>query len=234
MPNAFTLTVCTSQGDAIPVHAVRKRVKNINLRVRPDGTVHLSAPLRASDARIEDFLARHASWIASHVKRARAKAAASPSGKAGVPGAARPQNIALWGTALPCPEVLGTSVHDLTDEELARRILAFHKQAVEDALPPIVRELEAAMGVHAERWTVRSMTTRWGSCTPKRRTIRIAAQLAAWPPECLQMVVAHELVHLMEPSHNARFHMLLDIYCPNNREATRRLKEPAADGLKST
>ncbi len=234
MPNAFTLIVRTPAGDEIPVHVVRKRVKNINLRVRPDGSVRLSAPLRASDARIDDFLARHASWLASHVERARAKAAASPSGDAGAQGATRPESIALWGKALPCSEVLGTGTDDLSDEELIGRIQAFHKQTVEDALPAIVRELEAAMDVHAERWTVRSMTTRWGSCTPKRKTIRIALQLAAWPPECLQMVVAHELVHLMEPSHNARFHMLLDTYCPDNRAATQRLKRPAADGLKST
>ncbi|MFR3878097.1 MAG: YgjP-like metallopeptidase domain-containing protein [Collinsella sp.] len=46
--------------------------------------------------------------------------------------------------------------------------------------------------------------------------IRIARELAAYPIECLDMVVAHELVHLLEPSHNQRFHALLDTYCPNN------------------
>lgn len=233
MPNAFILTVQTPAGDAIPVHVQRKHVKNINLRVRPDGTVHLSAPARASEARIDDFLVRHASWIADHVERVRAKAAAAPSPQ-NAAAATRPERVALWGQALPCSELLGASADDFSNEALAKRIQAAYKQEVEAALPPIVRELEAAMGVHAERWTVRSMTTRWGSCTPKRKTIRIALQLAAWPPECLRMVVAHELVHLMEPSHNARFHMLLDTYCPNNRAATQRLKRPAAEGLNST
>lgn len=233
MPKASTLSIETPTGEKIPVEVVRKRVKNINLRVRPDGTVHLSAPLRASTERIEDFLRRHTAWIAAHVERARAKAASAPDPRART-AAKRPETVALWGRALPCSEALGTRADDLSDEELAKRIQALHKREVERALLQIVPELEGAMGVHAERWTVRSMTSRWGSCTPARKTVRIASQLAAWPPECLRMVVAHELVHLMEPSHNARFHMLLDTYCPANRQAVARLKMPAAGGLKST
>ena len=73
------------------------------------------------------------------------------------------------------------------------------------------------------------MKSRWGSCTPKTRAIRINTNLAAYPRFCLDMVVAHELVHLMEPSHNARFHALLDTYCPRNREASALLRRSARE-----
>ena len=69
------------------------------------------------------------------------------------------------------------------------------------------------------------MKTRWGSCTPSTGAIRINARLAAYPPECLEFVVAHELVHLLEPNHNARFHALLDEFCPDNRALARRLRQ---------
>ncbi len=69
------------------------------------------------------------------------------------------------------------------------------------------------------------MKTRWGSCTPKTGAIRINARLAAYPPECLEFVVAHELVHLLEPSHNTRFHALLDEFCPGNRHPAKLLRE---------
>ena len=69
------------------------------------------------------------------------------------------------------------------------------------------------------------MKTRWGSCTPKTGAIRINARLAAYPSECLEFVVAHELVHLLEPSHNARFHTLLDEFCPGNRHLAKLLRE---------
>ena len=90
------------------------------------------------------------------------------------------------------------------------------------------------MGVSASSWSVRSMKTRWGSCTPARRSIRINARIAAYPPACLDFVIAHELCHLMEPSHNARFHALLDIYCPDNRAAAELLKRPPAEVARIT
>ena len=93
------------------------------------------------------------------------------------------------------------------------------------ALPDVVERMEARIGVHAARWSARVMKTRWGSCTPKTGAIRINARLAAYPTECLEFVVAHELVHLLEPSHNARFHALLDEFCPGNRGIARRLKQ---------
>lgn len=95
----------------------------------------------------------------------------------------------------------------------------------------MVHAYEIAMGVTVARVSVRSMKTRWGSCTPKTGAIRIARELAAYPIECLDMVVAHELVHLLEPSHNQRFHALLDTYCPNNKALSQRLKQPPLNKL---
>lgn len=105
----------------------------------------------------------------------------------------------------------------LTSDELQTHIDQLYTSEVTAALRDIVHAYEIAMGVAVSRASVRSMKTRWGSCTPKSGAIRIARELAAYPVECLDMVVAHELVHLLEPSHNQRFHTLLDTYCPNNR-----------------
>ena len=65
------------------------------------------------------------------------------------------------------------------------------------------------------------MRSRWGSCTPGKRSIRLSSLLAEYPRECLTYVATHECCHLLEPSHNARFHRLLDAYYPKNREARR-------------
>ena len=105
-----------------------------------------------------------------------------------------------------------------------RLVDKLYRREIERALPEVVERVEATMGVHASSWSIRSMKTRWGSCTPATRAIRINARLAAYPPLCLEMVVTHELVHLIEPSHNARFHALLDTYCPRNREASALLR----------
>ena len=61
------------------------------------------------------------------------------------------------------------------------------------------------------------MKTLWGSCTPSRRNIRLNLELAKKPPECLEYVLVHEMVHLLEPSHNARFVSLMDNFMPQWR-----------------
>ena len=125
------------------------------------------------------------------------------------------------------PQAKGHAILDgLTPDELQARIDQLYTSEVTTALRDMVRTYEITMGIAASRVSVRSMKTRWGSCTPKTGAIRIARELAAYPVECLDMVVAHELVHLLEPSHNQRFHALLDTYCPNNRALSQRLKQP--------
>lgn len=111
-------------------------------------------------------------------------------------------------------------------EELERLVQELYRHEVEQALPAVAAQAERRMGVSAKSWQVRCMTSRWGSCTPARQTIRISSALAAYPPACLEMVVVHELVHLLEPSHNARFHALLDRFCPINRALGKLLRQP--------
>lgn len=111
-------------------------------------------------------------------------------------------------------------------EELERLIQELYRHEVERVLPEVAAQAEQRMGVSAKSWQVRCMTSRWGSCTPARQTIRISSALAAYPPACLEMVVVHELVHLLEPSHNARFHALLDRFCPDNRTLGKLLRQP--------
>ena len=234
MTAKYQLIVTAPTGEQIPVAVERKRVKNLNLRVRTDGSVMLSAPARASDTRIRDFLDRHASWICKHVERQRELGGAMGTGAtdgAGAAALAPSSTVPLWGRAIPVEELLGTRAVELSPDQRAHAVRERYKQEVARLLPGIAQEAQARMGVTATRWSVRTMKTRWGSCTPKTGAIRINAQLAAYPPECLQMVVVHELVHLMEPSHNARFHALLDTYCPENRAINRLLKgHPAAHG----
>ena len=123
----------------------------------------------------------------------------------------------------------GRRFSELSPDELQERIDDLYRREIARELPETAQHIESIMGVHAARWSIRTMKTRWGSCTPKTGAIRINAVLAAYPPICLEYVVTHELTHLMEPSHNHRFHALLDTYCPHNRETSKLLKRPARD-----
>lgn len=233
-------------GLEIPVSVVRRRVKNLNLRVRADGTVTLSIPQHLPLARAREFLDRKGEWIAERVRR-NIERRPSPDLAGELP-----DRIPLWGKLVPRDSVQANSGQDVGGQGAGGRAIPgqaasgrdaggqgapgqttidqaaldeLYRTEVLRALPDVVERMEARIGVHATRWSVRVMKTRWGSCTPKTGAIRINARLAAYPPECLEFVVAHELVHLLEPSHNARFHALLDEFCPDNRGIARRLKQ---------
>lgn len=203
----------TSSEGAIPVCVTPKRVKNLNLRVRPDGSVVLSTPLRTSRARAQAFLDERASWIFTHATKraaqAREREAASEQPLTSYP---------LWGETVTVDTPLSpTELDELYRAELER------------ALPAAIAWAEPLVGAHANRWFLRNMRTRWGSCTPKTGWIRINTRLAAYPPECLRYVVAHELAHLLEPSHNARFHAIVARAVPDERRIRARLRQPAAN-----
>lgn len=253
MTQQFTFFLPRPDGTSLPVVVTKKRVKNFNLRITSSGEVHASAPIGASRERIEAFVKRNSAWIISRLaqreqRQATAREPLSPSSIIALWGKPiRVQDALDHNFASPAPRpkqatfasFMGTDESDvgprakrhaildgLTPDELQTRIDQLYASEVTTALRDMVHAYEIAMGIAVSRVSVRSMKTRWGSCTPKTGAVRIARELAAYPVECLDMVVAHELVHLLEPSHNQRFHALLDTYCPNNRALSQRLKQP--------
>ena len=78
------------------------------------------------------------------------------------------------------------------------------------------------MGVTVQRFFVQRMKTKWGSCNERAGSLRLNTDLARKPIECLEYIVVHEMVHLLEPTHNARFIALMDQFLPkwqSHREA---------------
>lgn len=177
----------------IPVSLERRRIKNINLYIRPPhGDVLVTVPLRVSEAQVMRFLSEKEDWIITHRERMIAKEKERRE------------------------EGLRTMTdRSVTDEESAR---------LKEQISRFAAKWEPVMGVHCERWTIRDMKSRWGSCTVTKKTIRLNLQLAKKPEECVEYVVVHELTHLLEPSHNARFHAYMKTFLPDYKERKRRLE----------
>lgn len=90
----------------------------------------------------------------------------------------------------------------------------WYREQLRAVVPTLLSKWEPTLGVKVERFYVQRMKTKWGSCHPEARTIRLNTDLAKKPRECLEYIVVHELVHLLEPSHNARFLKLMDRFLP--------------------
>lgn len=89
--------------------------------------------------------------------------------------------------------------------------------------PPLIEKWAPILGVKPGALAYRNMVSRWGSCNVKTGRICINVQLAAFPPECLEYVVVHELCHLIEANHGPRFKALLDAHLPDWRTAKAKL-----------
>ena len=88
-------------------------------------------------------------------------------------------------------------------------------------IEPMVERHAKEMGVRPSRVFFKPTISRWGLCNVRDRSICISAYVLLLPEWCAEHVVVHEMCHLLEPSHNARFHALMDRYFPRWREARR-------------
>ena len=104
-----------------------------------------------------------------------------------------------------------------TVERRAEILKNWYRTNLTEILEPLVTKWEQIFKVTVEHWEIKQMKTLWGSCNPKRKTVRFNLELAKKPVHCIDYIVAHELAHLIERNHSQRFTALLDANLPNWR-----------------
>jgi predicted metal-dependent hydrolase len=222
MPRVLQLKL----GD-IAADVVFKDIKNVNLRVYPPaGKVRISAPLRLSPDAIRAFALSKLDRIKHQQLKLRRYEREAP------PEYRDNESHYVWGKLYQLKLIEGSHAPsiDLTDDQMFLRLRPdtrprkkqaimeeWYREQVAEAVPRLIAKWEAAMAVKVERFFVRRMNTRWGSCTPRTRRIRLNTELAKKSPELLEYVVVHEMVHLIERHHNGRFAHLMDQHLPNWR-----------------
>jgi predicted metal-dependent hydrolase len=118
-------------------------------------------------------------------------------------------------------------IRPATDEVKKQAVLdQWYRTQLREAALPLIAKWEPLLGVKVQKLFVQQMKTRWGSCNPASASVRLNTDLAKKPRECLEYMVVHELVHLLEPTHNKRFVALMDRFLPEwqfSREVLNRL-----------
>lgn len=95
----------------------------------------------------------------------------------------------------------------------------WHKAQLHAVLPGLIEKWEGKLGVRVSGYFLQRMKTKWGSCNPRERHIRLNTELVKKPKDLLEYVVVHEMIHLIEPNHNERFAAVLDQHWPQWRES---------------
>ena len=203
---------------------VLKEIKNVHLSVHPPtGRVRVSAPKHMRVETIRAFAISKLDWIRQQQTRLRDQPREAPREYVDR------ESHYVWGKRYlltvaereePPAIDLGHSrmllnVRPGTDEIKKHALVEeWYRGLMKDALPPLLGRWQLQLGVRVSRFFVQRMKTRWGSCNQVARTIRLNTELAKKPAECLEYVVVHELVHLLEPTHNAHFVALMDRFMP--------------------
>jgi predicted metal-dependent hydrolase len=208
----------------ITADVVLKDIKNVHLSVYPPtGRVRISAPKRMSLDTIRVFAISKLDWIKQQQAKLRAQERETPRDYV------ERESHYVWGkryllTVIASDEPpsielkhsrMVLRVKPQTDQNRRQAIVEeWYREQLKVAVPPLLDRWQPLLGVNVDRWFVQRMKTRWGSCNHKASTIRLNTELARKPPECLEYIVVHELVHLLEPTHNARFVALMDRFMP--------------------
>lgn len=182
----------------LEIEVIRKNVKNINLTVLPpDGRVRVSVPFTLSEERLAEFLRDKADWIRVHREKVIERAA-----KKGADSALRNPQMS---------------------EEERKELIKRYREILRPKLEEYLAFWEEQTGLHPEKWQMRDMKTRWGSCNPRTKKLWFSVGLAKKPDECIEYVVLHELAHLKIANHGADFKAFLSHFMPDWRARQKEL-----------
>jgi predicted metal-dependent hydrolase len=220
----------------IIVDVVRKDINNLHLAVYPPtGRVRIATPLLVSDESVRLFVISKLAWI----KKQKAKFAGQErqtkreyvSGESHYFEGSRYLLKVIYKTGAQKVVVRNKKYIDLyarpgTDSEGRGRILTnWYRREMKKKLPALVDKWQQVVGTQANAWGIERMKTRWGTCKTETGRIRLNLELVKKPKHCLEYIIVHELVHLIERRHNDRFVSLMDKFLPNWRLYQNELNE---------
>lgn len=207
------------------VDVVRKNIKHLHLAVYPpDGRVRVAAPLRVNDEAVRLAVITRLGWIKKHQTKFKGQQRQSPreyvSGESHYFQGQRYLLHVIYQDHPPRVEIRNKTtieLHVRTGSDAAHKarvMQAWYRSQLKESIPALLAKWEAVVGVQSQEWGVRQMKTRWGSCNVRARRIWLNLELAKKPVHCLEYIIVHELVHLLERLHNDRFNAYMDRFMP--------------------
>lgn len=219
------------KGRKIIYNLERKNVKNINLRIKADQNVYVSANVHVIDDVIEDFLKEKADYILRALDRYADIAKYSPQPKLYVDG----ESFRILGhdrrlkviqgkrnTVKSDESYITLTVKDVSDPELKKKVMdKWIKNYCQEVLLAVCESIYPKFqkyDIEFPKICIRNMVSRWGSCQPKRGTLTFNIALIEVPLFCIEYVVMHEFTHFLQPNHSKKFYRQLAIFMPDWQE----------------
>jgi predicted metal-dependent hydrolase len=206
----------------------RKAIKNLHISVLPpDGRIRVAAPEQMTDTAIRMAVISRIPWI----KKQQRDFAAQPrqsdremvSGECHYFWGKRHRLNVIEQVGRHEVKVSGGKIHLFVNpgtsiQNRALVLSEFYRAQLKAQVEKLIPEWQQRIAVEVADWNVKKMKTKWGSCNVGAKRIWLNLELAKKPLECLEYILVHELVHLLERKHNERFLSHMDKFMPNWRE----------------
>ena len=219
--------------NGLQFEVTRKRIRHLYLRIlAKDRSLKISAPMGTSEREIRRFVEVKFPWIQKKMKKFENRKQ-EPEFQY-VDG----EQIPIWGKTFELRllrggiatkaythinimmlNVRGTS----TVEKREKAVETFYREEVKREVDRLIKKWEPVIGVKVAEFGVKKMKTRWGTCNIRDRRIWLNLRLAKYDPKALELVVVHEMVHLLERLHNKRFYNFMDEFLPDWKQRSMEL-----------
>ena len=211
-------------GDLI-IDVIQKDIKNMHLSVYPPtGRVRIAAPLNVDDETVRLFAISKLSWIKRNQRKFENQERQSPRTFAEREShyfQGRRYLLRVTEHEAPPRVEIKTKTHlDLfvrpgtTTEQQQSILNEWYRKQLKNQLPALIEKWEKLIGVTINDWGVKQMKTKWGTCNIEEKRIWINLELAKKPTYCLEYIIVHEMIHLLERHHNDRFLAYIGQFMP--------------------
>ncbi|GAA0109281.1 M48 family metallopeptidase [Clostridium tertium] len=213
----------------VQIEIVKKNIKNLHLSVHPPyGRVRIAAPKTMSDEAIRVFAICKLSWIKKQRLKFQNQDRQSErefiSGESHYFLGRRYLLNVIYTSKKQRVEIIKNNQIDLyvrensTTEQREKVMSEWYRSFLKEQIPVIISKWEKEIGVKVNSWGVKLMKTKWGTCNIEAKRIWLNLELAKKSPRCLEYIIVHEMIHLLERNHNDRFHSYMDMFMPNWKE----------------
>jgi len=210
----------------ITVDIIRKDIKNIHLAVYPPaGRVRVALPISVNNDALRLFIISKLSWIKRRQKEFNNQERISPrefKQRESHYFLGKRYLLKIFEVNAP-PKVIVKSrtyieLYVRPDSPFEKRreiITEWYRAELKALIQPLIDKWENNLRVSISDWQVKQMKTNWGSCKIEKQKIILNLELAKKPISCIEYVIVHEMIHLLERHHNERFLFLMDTHLPN-------------------
>lgn len=207
------------------IDVVRKKIKNMHLSVYPPaGRVRIAIPLDVKDEAVKLFIISKLAWIKQNQRKFENQERQTKRAFVGreshyFEGRRYLLRVTEHATT-PKVELKTKTYIDLfvrpnaTTKQRQSVLNEWYRKQLKDKIPPLVKKWEKIIGVSVSDWGVKQMKTKWGTCNIEKKRIWINLELAKKPTTCLEYIIVHEMIHLLERHHNERFLAYLEKFIP--------------------